>query len=205
MNSFKVGIAIPLVLAFTGCASITGTTGQSVSVETRLKDKQVVGASCELANSRGKWYVTTPGSTQIRRSNEELLVLCTKDGVEPGGASVISDTKGSMFGNILFGGGIGAIIDHSNGSAYEYPTVIQVMMGQTITIGTPPQTSATASQSNVPPAFRTDSAATPTQAIYSKPTVNPAAQLEQIDELKKKGLITQDEYASKKAEILKSL
>ena len=42
---------------------------------------------------------------------------------------MVSGTKGSMFGNILFGGGIGAIIDHNNGSAYEYPTFFQVQMG----------------------------------------------------------------------------
>ena len=48
---------------------------------------------------------------------------------EPGRAAVVSATKGSMFGNIIFGGGIGAIVDHNNGSAYEYPAFIQVMMG----------------------------------------------------------------------------
>ena len=36
-----------------------------------------------------------------------------------------------MFGNIIFGGGIGAIIDHNNGSAYEYPAFFQVQMGST--------------------------------------------------------------------------
>lgn len=35
-----------------------------------------------------------------------------------------------MFGNIIFGGGIGAIIDHNNGSAYEYPATIKVVMGK---------------------------------------------------------------------------
>ena len=34
-----------------------------------------------------------------------------------------------MFGNILFGGGIGAIIDHNKGTAYSYPDWIRVIMG----------------------------------------------------------------------------
>ena len=34
-----------------------------------------------------------------------------------------------MFGNIIFGGGIGAIIDHNNGSAYVYPNTLKVVMG----------------------------------------------------------------------------
>ncbi|MEY5028041.1 MAG: hypothetical protein RLZ63_356 [Pseudomonadota bacterium] len=35
-----------------------------------------------------------------------------------------------MFGNIILGGGIGAIIDHNNGSAYEYPSLIKIFMGK---------------------------------------------------------------------------
>jgi hypothetical protein len=34
-----------------------------------------------------------------------------------------------MFGNIIFGGGVGAIIDHNNGSAYEYPPSLKIVMG----------------------------------------------------------------------------
>lgn len=120
-----IGVAACLTA---GCASVTGTTGQSVSVETRYLDKPVAGASCELSNNKGKWFVATPGSVQIRRSNDDLIVICNKDGLGPGNAAVASETKGSMFGNILLGGGIGAIVDHNSGAAYEYPTIIQVML-----------------------------------------------------------------------------
>ncbi len=115
-----------------GCASITGTTGQSVSLQTKeTSGSEVVGARCDLTNSKGTWFVTTPGSASIHRSNDDLIVLCKKDGMDSGRVSVVSATKGSMWGNIVFGGGVGAIIDHSNGSAYEYPTLIDVVMGQT--------------------------------------------------------------------------
>lgn len=127
-----------IVLLSTGCSSITGTTGQSVSLQTRDKaGAEVPGAACELTNNKGKWFVTTPGSVQIRRSNDDMLVQCTKVGHETGQASVVSDTKGSMFGNIIFGGGIGAVIDHNTGSAYEYPTLIQVVMGLVTKVETP--------------------------------------------------------------------
>lgn len=129
-------IAVFALLSLSGCASITGTTGQSVSVETRHQAQQVSGVSCELANSKGKWFVSTPGSLQIRRSNDDMTVICTQAGMEPGLATVVSETKGMMFGNILFGGGIGAIVDHSTGAAYEYPTLIEVMMGTTTIGGT---------------------------------------------------------------------
>lgn len=35
-----------------------------------------------------------------------------------------------MFGNIIFGGGIGAIIDHSKGTGYNYPDILPVKMGE---------------------------------------------------------------------------
>ena len=35
-----------------------------------------------------------------------------------------------MAGNILFGGLIGAAVDHGTGAAYQYPPLIQVLMGQ---------------------------------------------------------------------------
>jgi hypothetical protein len=123
-----------LVLAWsafvTGCASITGTTNQNVSIQTlQSNGAEVSGANCELTNAKGKWFVTTPGSVGITRSNDDMQVMCKKEGHEPGRAVVVSATKGSMFGNIIFGGGIGAVIDHNTGAAYEYPGFFQVMMG----------------------------------------------------------------------------
>ena len=121
----------------TACASIMGSSDQTISVETRAATEQVSGAMCELDNDKGKWFVTTPGSTTIVRSNEDLIVTCKKDELAPGIATVESATKGSMAGNILFGGVIGVIIDHNSGAAYEYPTLIQVLMGQSSEIRVP--------------------------------------------------------------------
>ena len=124
-------IACSIVSA--GCSSITGSTMQNFSVQALDKDaKEVKGAACEMSNSKGKWFVSSPGSTTISRSNDNLNVVCQKDGMEPGRAAVVSATKGSMFGNIIFGGGIGAIIDHSKGTAYNYPTWLQLVFGRTL-------------------------------------------------------------------------
>ena len=131
---------LPLVLfLFTalasGCASITGTTKQSISVQTVGQEgKEVRDAACELANNKGKWFVTSPGSVTVTPSNDDMQVICKKQGGEPGRASVVSATKGAMFGNIVLGGGIGAIIDYSSGAAFAYPTFVQVVMGAFKTI-----------------------------------------------------------------------
>ena len=117
---------------FSGCATVTGSTTQNISVETRSDNGAISGAECELTNAKGKWLVRTPGSTIIQRSNDDLVALCNKKGYVPGQQKLISTTKGSMFGNILLGGGIGAIVDHKNGSAYEYPSLIQIFMAKNL-------------------------------------------------------------------------
>jgi hypothetical protein len=37
-----------------------------------------------------------------------------------------------MWGNIILGGGVGAIIDHNKGTAYTYPSWIQLVFGKTL-------------------------------------------------------------------------
>lgn len=122
-------VVLTAAALLSGCASVTGSTTQSVSVQTReMEIGELRGAVCELANSKGRWFVTTPGSVMIHRSNDDMQVYCSKAGYETGRTSVVSATKAEMFGNILVGGVIGAVIDHNSGSGYEYPGFIQVLM-----------------------------------------------------------------------------
>lgn len=114
-----------------GCASITENTNQNVSVQTRDRNgSEVIGANYELSSLKGKWFVLTLETVGVNRSNDDLRVLCRKDGYESGKNGVMSETKGMMFGNIVFSGPIGATVDHSSGAAYEYPSFFQIIMAQ---------------------------------------------------------------------------
>lgn len=135
-----------------GCASVTSVTGthyQYVSVQTSEPgQEEIVGASCELSNKNGKWYVTTPGSVMIPRSLETLHVVCRKTEHEPGIASVNTAIRMAMYGNALVGGLFGAALDHVDGAAYEYPEIIPIVMGSSIVIEpgdkpSPPETPGT--------------------------------------------------------------
>jgi len=153
MHKSAITLLLVATALFGGCASITGTTMQNFTIQTMDRDaKELAGATCEMSNNKGKWFINTPGSTTITRSNDNLNVTCQKTGHENGRVSVVSATKGSMFGNILFGGGIGAIIDHNTGAAYEYPGFVQVMMGMFKTIEPVAQqnTNADASSGSAP-------------------------------------------------------
>jgi len=154
---------LAVAMLASGCASIVNGQNQSLSVESRNKGNQVAGASCKLSNNKGTWYVTSPGSTMIQRSFEDLSVSCEKDGLDPGLASVKSSTKAMAFGNIIFGGVIGVGVDMASGAAYDYPPVITVEMGKTIVLPLPPQAAAETAASGA--ASSTSTIASATSAI----------------------------------------
>ncbi len=118
-------IASACALSFlSGCASIVSGTNQTLTVET----PGCAGATCKLTNDKGNWAVTTPGSVVVNRAYGPLAVVCSKDGFPNGTANITSTTKGMAFGNILFGGLIGAGVDAGTGAAYDYPNSIMVPM-----------------------------------------------------------------------------
>lgn len=127
--------ALVVATLASGCASITGSEMQSVLVSTKDKSGSVVEkAECVLQSEKGNWKVVTPGSVIVLRSAEDMQVQCTKEGQVPGLAKLVSRAHGGMFGNIIFGGGIGALIDHSKGTGYEYPNLAVIIMGDTVLI-----------------------------------------------------------------------
>lgn len=112
-------IFLPILFAMLlcACASITTGTKQNIGLDTEPE-----GADCKLSNDEGAWYVSkTPSNIEVHRSYSPLNINCKK-GKMTGVLTVQSTTKGSTFGNILLGGGIGAAVDMSNGAAYDYPT-----------------------------------------------------------------------------------
>jgi len=111
-----------------GCASIVDGTNQSLSVKTVSTAGDVPGAECQLENSKGTWFVTTPGSVTVHRAYGVLNVNCTKDGFQPAVQTAQSSTKPMAFGNAIFGGVIGAGVDVTTGAAYDYPELITVLM-----------------------------------------------------------------------------
>jgi hypothetical protein len=122
----------------TGCASIVNGNNQVVSVEARHKGQHVFGASCTLVNPKGTFFVTTPGTVTVRRAYDDMNVKCDKDGMGSGIAAVKSSTKPMAFGNIIFGGVVGAAIDVGSGAAYDYPTLISVIMEESVVLSLPP-------------------------------------------------------------------
>lgn len=104
-----------------------------MKVETKSATGELVtGAECTLTNDYGSINVRSGETARVRRSNQDLDILC-KDPKNPDAvARAISRVNGGMWGNIIIGGGIGAIIDHSKGTGYTYPTWVQLVFGKTL-------------------------------------------------------------------------
>ncbi len=104
-----------------------------IKVETKTQAGELVsGAECKLSNDYGTVTMKSGDTTQIRRSGKDLDIVC-KDAKNPDAtARAISRANGGMWGNIILGGGIGAIIDHNKGTAYTYPTWMQLIFGKTL-------------------------------------------------------------------------
>ena len=130
MNQGKIALGTMVLVVTQGCATITSTESQPISVSTESADgSRVEKASCTLKNDKGAWTMESPGFVPVHRSAEDLLVECSKEGHPDGFLRAISRAAAGMFGNIIFGGGIGALIDHSKGTGYDYPSSLAVKMG----------------------------------------------------------------------------
>lgn len=120
-------------VSMVGCASIVNDTTQPMKLETKTADGQMVtGAECKISNDYGSINARSGENAMVRRSNKDLDITC-KDPANPEAIGrAISRANAGLAGNILIGGGIGAIIDHTKGTAYTYPTWVQLVFGKTL-------------------------------------------------------------------------
>jgi len=115
------------LLAMIGCASITGSKNQPISITTVCEGVVVPNASCTLMNDKGTWYVQTPGSVMIQKAYGDLSVSCKKESAAGAGAFQ-SKSNGGVWGNVLAGGIIGYAVDASSGAGFDYPPTMTVVL-----------------------------------------------------------------------------
>ena len=88
------------------------------------KDSLICSCINSLSNSKGSYYVTTPGSVMVRNACDQLAISCTKEGyvpANPAAGTVQDKAKKMAWGNIVFGGIIGIAVDRSTGAGCQYP------------------------------------------------------------------------------------
>ena len=121
-----------LALGLPGCATLTESNQQQVTVQTIQDNRPLAGAGCILSNDVGKWFVTTPGRVTIQKSFGQLRVDCKKEGAGSADESIASRASGSsLWGNVVFTLGLGYMVDRNTGAGFDYPATLTIVMQKT--------------------------------------------------------------------------
>jgi hypothetical protein len=202
----------PVILIQFGCASITGSRNQPISVTTSHEGTPIAGSNCNLVNDKGNWYVRTPGSVMIQKAYGDLSVSCKKEDSHVGATIFKSSAEGATWGNIVAGGIIGYAVDAGTGAGFSYPPTLNVemikgnVMPKPVEVITPAsnqlsENQSTPSQEKAP---ITSSAFTPSINLTDARS-GTLKKMDELNEMLKRGLINQKDYDTKKAGILKDM
>jgi hypothetical protein len=129
--TFKLTGAVALLAigALQGCATLTDSNEQEVSVRAILDHREVANVGCVLSNDMGRWFVNAPGRVTIRKSENSLVVDCKKEGVGASSETVASRFgTGNLIGNAVTSGGLGYLVDRHSGAGFDYPVTLTVLM-----------------------------------------------------------------------------
>ena len=121
---FACGFALGLL---SGCASVTQSNTQLVTVKTVCEGTSTTNVPCTLSNDKGMWSVESPNGVTVSKSYENLAVRCEKQGAL-GHNTYQSKNNVGTWGNILLGGGVGYLVDVGTGSGFNYPESVTIVL-----------------------------------------------------------------------------
>jgi hypothetical protein len=128
MRQSNIFIGLFSVFILSGCASVTGSNSQAITVTAICDSSRVVrGAFCTLINDKGQWFVETPGSVLVQKAFGDLTISCKHENTH-GTLVLTSSSNANAWGNILAGGVIGIAVDASTGAGFNYPPMVTVNM-----------------------------------------------------------------------------
>lgn len=129
MMSRLAACALPLLLA--GCATIMNEDMVTVPVTTTPPGARLVVNGMEY---------TSPATVTAPRGKGDFKVSITKDGYQPVDLMLTQSEDAWLWGNILFGGIIGLVVDYVSGDAYDFdPEEVSVEL-QAVGAASAPQT-----------------------------------------------------------------
>ena len=194
MRQFK---ALGIVLALSGlagCAEVISGDTQDIVVQTEPR----AGAKCMLQNGRGTWSVlTTPATVTLLRSTTDLSINCQTDDGWTGGSAARSHMSALAYVD-LTPVGLGTAVDSASGAAYDYPDRVTVQLVAPPVVDDRPHFGAEGGRGigqPIDPAADRDRAAAD----------NVATRFQTLRVLLDEGLITRDEYNTRRGANLGAL
>jgi|SRR5882672_2862721 len=120
-----------LIIASAGCATITGSSTQTIELTTvDARDRPVRGMTCTLTHGPGNYVVDTPAiDLEIRRSSSDLEIECRR-GSQIARGTVVPRGDSAMAHSFIPGGSIATLVDYATGAMYTYPSPLRLRIGQ---------------------------------------------------------------------------
>lgn len=131
MSVKRIGAALLALAcgALSGCATISESNQQEVTVHAVLDHREIAGVGCVLSNSVGRWFVTAPGRVTVQKTDTDLRVACKKAGVAEGVELWQPHYgTGKIIGNAVLTAGLGYYVDRHSGAGFDYQPNITVLM-----------------------------------------------------------------------------
>jgi hypothetical protein len=119
------GPLLSLAVLASGCATLTKGTSQAVTVDTDPS-----GATCTLTRGGKPVAIVnpTPGSVPVDKAQGTIAVACNKQGYLEAAGNLASEFQAMTFGNILFGGVVGIVVDAASGAMHHYPDRVTITL-----------------------------------------------------------------------------
>lgn len=122
----KLAVLSWILIILSGCASTTGSGGQSAPLDVKQSLSITVvnaagapvQAACVLNNDKGTWATAAPGSVMVERSARNLTIDCKSPGLIDGSLTAVPRRAA----------GQGIQSDASAG--YNYPDKLEIMMAR---------------------------------------------------------------------------
>jgi len=120
-------------LALGGCATLTGSPTQSISIHTvDANDRPVEGMKCRVINGSAEYFGTSPMyDLKVRRSASDLAIECRRGALVARGTAVSRGSGVDAAVKAALPGGTAALlVDHVSGYRYAYPSAMRLRVGQ---------------------------------------------------------------------------
>lgn len=184
------------IVILAGCASIVSQSRYPVII-----DSNQSGATVLIKDKHGRdvhkgvtpTTVTLPASAGYF-SPEKYTFQFEKEGYSPTSATISAGLDGWYFGNLLFGGLIGfLIVDPASGAMWELDQTVQGTL-------------------SIDPQYKMTTVSNTNAIIQSQLALPPSSEhaavvekLKKIKDLKEEGILTSEEYDTKRKELVEKL
>lgn len=106
------------------CASIVSDNDSTTYFQTDPVEK----ARCELHGQDFTRVINTPDSINLPSDAAPITVACSAPGYRTTTKELDTELDGWIFGNLIFGGIVGGVVDIARGAGQKYPPQITVIL-----------------------------------------------------------------------------